>query len=153
MCEHRSRELCPIYRPCGLIADWSVLPALNDAMSPFDNAFYSFCVFPRSQGTAAAPISYTKKMHSLRMPLMRFDARMNIFCSHGVLSEALREHAGLKSNTSSMKATCFTDKLPHDLFLLSQEDLLKPLRSLLAKCAISICSSVQLQHQTASFPS
>lgn len=54
---------------------------------------------------------------------MRCNARMDIFRSHGLFSEALGEHVGLKINTRSM-AAYLTETFCHELFCRNKEDLL-----------------------------
>lgn len=138
--------------PIGNIADFHALSALNDSMDHYYNKFCSFCLFPILYETATASIVYTMKMNLRRMSLMRFYARIDVSGSHGVLSEAVRKHVGLKSNTRGMTVSYFTEKLCHEIFRLSLEDRTNSSHTLLASSYDFDSFSARLQHQKTSSP-
>lgn len=119
-------ERCVIFLdPVALIADWPALAVLTDAMGHSADVFCSFCVFPKSKGSASATIAYTSKLHSRRMSLMRFDARMDIVRNTGIIPEKLRKQLGLKSNTRHKASAFFTERLSAQLYHRNQQSLPK----------------------------
>jgi len=109
-------ERCVIFLdPVALIADWPALSVLTDAMGHSADVFCSFCVFNKSKGTVGAHIAYSSKLHSRRMSLMRFDARMDIVRNSGIIPDAVRKQLGVKSNTRQMAHAFFTEKLSDGL--------------------------------------
>lgn len=107
--------------PVGFIENWSALFALVDEMGHYFKVFCSFYVFPSCKEILAPTIRYTSMMNSLRMSLMRLNARIDIMRTHWKISNHLRQQVRLKSKSCNTVATYVTKQFNQQLFRRRQE--------------------------------
>lgn len=116
MCQHYWWEMRCIHRSSGPYRIIVRIKSLSICNGSVGRCIYSFCMLPLSKGSAATTVVHKRNLHSQRMYLMRFDARMDIIWNICALPESLRKQMRLKRKFRRNVAACSTEKFLQQLY-------------------------------------